>query len=232
MENEEIWKPLIIDDIEFGYYVSNYGRIYGTYREKLIKPEETHNGYLRITIHWPDHKKKKKFFVHRLVGWLFVDGYKPGLQIHHKDHDHKNNYYKNLAWVSEEENNQEAIDANSHPSLSQHPGAKYTNNQIKEVCKMLEKHFSYQEICRKTGVNFHTIHDIKRRKTWLNISKDYFWSDDPNTKYSQYYKSIIKLFHDGLKTKEIMKELNIPYSNKNFRAMVSRLRYKYNKLFI
>lgn len=102
-KNNEIWK----DIPNYPYQVSNLGRVkslsfYDTnghlHTERLIKPQKVGSGYLKVVL-----KKNgigKPFYVHRLVGMMFVNGYKDGLQINHKDEDKTNNISSNLEWIT------------------------------------------------------------------------------------------------------------------------------------
>lgn len=102
-KNNEIWK----DIPNYPYQVSNLGRVkslsfYDTnghlHTERLIKPQKVGSGYLKVVL-----KKNgigKPFYVHRLVGMMFVNGYKDGLQINHKYEDKTNNISSNLEWIT------------------------------------------------------------------------------------------------------------------------------------
>ena len=59
----EVWKQ---SSIAPAYYVSNYGRIYGTLYHKLIQPETSH-GYARIFIKDLATNQFRHYFVHILV---------------------------------------------------------------------------------------------------------------------------------------------------------------------
>lgn len=51
---------------------------------------------------------------------------------------------------------------------------KFTNEQIHDVCKLLEdKKYTTREINKLTGVNYYTICDIRKHKSWKSISKQY-----------------------------------------------------------
>lgn len=55
-----------------------------------------------------------------------------------------------------------------------HAMAKYTSEQIREVCKLLETTSdSYQKIADKTGVRKDTVFKIAKRGAWSEIAKDY-----------------------------------------------------------
>ena len=106
-KKDEIWK----DIPNYPYQVSNLGRVkslsfYDTnghlHTERLIKPQKVGSGYLKVVL-----KKNgigKPFYIHRLVGMMFVNGYKDGLQINHKDEDKTNNISSNLEWVTSKYN--------------------------------------------------------------------------------------------------------------------------------
>lgn len=105
----EIWKDI---DGYFGIYqISNLGRVksiarYDTnghfHKERIFKPQMVGRGYLKVILVKDGIHKQK--YIHRLVGISFVDGYKKGLQINHKDEDKTNNRFDNLEWVTCKEN--------------------------------------------------------------------------------------------------------------------------------
>lgn len=227
--NNEIekWKPLIIDGVRFNYYISSYGRIFGTYRNKMVIPEVTKKGYLRFNIHWPNHKKHRKFFVHRLVGYLFVPGYSKELTINHKDGNHANNYYKNLEWVTIEENEEHASRNDFHPVAEDHPNSKYKIDVIRKACELLEKGCGCMEISRLLDIPPHVVYDIKSRKTWLSVSKDYVWAVPKNSLEWRYQKRILLLLKQGLTTAEILKVLGYKRSSK-MRGLINKFRIQYD----
>ena len=95
-ENKEIWKD--IKGFEGHYQVSDKGRVrslkYG--KERILKPERTHNGYLRVGL--LKNRNRKMFMVHRLVGQAFLSNPHNLPQINHKDEDKTNNRVENLEW--------------------------------------------------------------------------------------------------------------------------------------
>lgn len=95
----EIWKQIK----DYPYEVSNLGRIKShnntrSKKTKIINGTIMKNGYRTISIN------KKKYYVHRLVVMAFVDGYKEGLHVNHKNGNKLDNHFSNLEWVTNEEN--------------------------------------------------------------------------------------------------------------------------------
>ena len=111
----EIWKD--IPDTNGFYQVSNLGRVRSVDRDvvcyngtiqhhkgRMLKFGENHFGYYQV--HYPTTDGKgKTMLVHRLVALLFVDGYKEGLEVNHKDSDRHNNKANNLEWCNRQYNN-------------------------------------------------------------------------------------------------------------------------------
>ena len=92
----EIWKQ---SSIAPAYYVSNYGRIYGTLYHKLIQPETSH-GYARIFIKDLATNQFKHYFVHILVATEFCKGKSEGAEVHHRNTNKLDNRACNLIWVN------------------------------------------------------------------------------------------------------------------------------------
>ena len=84
------------------YEVSNFGRIRHALTKNLLHPAISKGGYLRFTA-----KVKGKTVttsVHTQVALAFVDGWREGLQVNHKDGNKLNNCAWNLEWISASEN--------------------------------------------------------------------------------------------------------------------------------
>lgn len=92
----EIWKQ---SSIAPAYYVSSYGRIYGTLYHKLIQPETSH-GYARVFIKDLATSQFKHYFVHILVATEFCKGKSEGAEVHHRNCNKLDNRACNLIWVS------------------------------------------------------------------------------------------------------------------------------------
>lgn len=108
------------------YYISNYGRLIHqkkTGQLQIVNPSITNGGYLTYTIYKTKNKKKRRkkgekyvrkgvgFTANNLVARMFVYNPYPeleyaieDLQVHHKDKNRTNNYYKNLMWLCKNKN--------------------------------------------------------------------------------------------------------------------------------
>lgn len=133
----EIW--YWIEGYEKLYQISNYGRIKsfprnGTGKEiKILRPEITKDGYLRISLHMND--KIKRFFIHRLVALTFIDNYENKPYVNHKDGNKFNNYFENLEWSTVAENNQHAYDAGLKKAVGNSADSKLTGEQVRWIRK-------------------------------------------------------------------------------------------------
>lgn len=124
---------LIGSDEEFAYipawknyYISNYGRFLRKINNgwRIIHPCMLNSGYYSYTLNKPARKymgkkvkdengrskgQKQTMTAQRLVALLFNDNYYgdkvsfKDLQVHHKNGDRKNNYYKNLLLLKKDD---------------------------------------------------------------------------------------------------------------------------------
>lgn len=98
-QEQEIWKD--IDGYEGKYQVSNLGRV-RSFRIKsegvILAQRQNADGYYMAKI------CGRSVSVHRLVAKAFVNGYREGLQVNHKNENKIDNCADNLEWVTFKEN--------------------------------------------------------------------------------------------------------------------------------
>ena len=180
---EEIWKG--ITGYENLYSVSNMGDVKSLrfYPPKSIRQTITNCGYKQVKLY--KYGKCKQVGVHRLVAMMFVDGYKEGLEVNHKDLDKTNNVYTNLEWVTREENQK-------HQYLAYHQD--YHPNACPVCGKEISKNAAYCLEHRNTqNVNekWPKPDELKEDLKYLNfveIGKKYGYSDNGIRKICKKYK--------------------------------------------
>lgn len=74
---------------------------------KSLKACDNGNGYLRLNLY--KNGTAKKCYLHRLVADAFLPNRKKLPEVHHQDHDKRNNTLPNLKWVTSEENNRHKV---------------------------------------------------------------------------------------------------------------------------
>lgn len=91
------------------YQISNLGRVWNTKTNRFIKASQKSNGYYQLNLYCRDGRRKKEY-LHRLVGITFIDNPNGYPEIDHIDRDKSNNRVDNLRWVSKSTNRRNKID--------------------------------------------------------------------------------------------------------------------------
>ena len=187
------------------YYISNYGRLVhknskGKYN--IVNPSITKGSYLTYTLNKPTRTYKGEkvrnadgtlkrnvlsITANRLVGYMFVE-YNPYkgrydysieyLDIHHKDHNRQNNYYKNLMWLANGKDGTRA----DHQFI----------NIIKKIAVYNESNANYhtykdiERLCKRIDTDILELIDILKDKDTVKI-KDGAWT---TYKVNDYYVGI------------------------------------------
>lgn len=96
-----------------------------------------------------------------------------------------------------------------------HPNKQYTDEQIHQVCSMMQSGFNNTEISEALDISYNVVADIRRGKTWTHISQYYNISLDghPNRKYTEDdVHKICQMLEDGKSSREVSNELDISYN--------------------
>lgn len=127
---KEEWKNIDIPNLNGVYQISNLGNIkrvvtyrklngvvYEIRKDKVIKPTDNGNGYkivsFRLTIN--GQRKKKNFYVHRLVALAFIDNPENKPEVNHKNYKRDDNRAENLEWCTDKENTNYSKKNMAHP---------------------------------------------------------------------------------------------------------------------
>lgn len=172
----ETWKPIVLNDVKIKpyYWVSNMGRVYGTYYNKFIIPHQNHSGYLQVSLMAQDGGRIFRK-VHRLVLLTFnyIDGCE-ALQVNHKDVNKSNNCIGNLEWVTPKENIHHAILNNCRSSFigNNNPMRVINEKDALEISNLLINGYSDQDIANMFSCSLDVVRGIAFGKTWTYLFDD------------------------------------------------------------
>lgn len=166
LPNEE-WKDLHIKGAKREYLISNYGRIIR--KPYLLNQRPNKDGYIYVSL--VTRKLRNASKVHRLVAkeWIPNPDNKP--EVNHKDGNRKNNYFKNLEWMTRSENMLHAfrILKRRHVFGETMPLAKLKNTDIEKIFDMRISGMKHREIGKYIGINSASITLILNRKAWVHV---------------------------------------------------------------
>lgn len=177
VEDIEEWKALDCYGIKRGYYqISNHGRIRSMISDppKVMKTELSLQGYCRISL-MNKCGRHSHYSVHRLVGFMFIKGYKPDLQINHIDGSKLHNTWYNLEWITASSNIRHSYMLN----LSENALRKINDDDARLICISLNNHNGsimnvYNELKNSIPeLSYPLISAIKYGDTFLEVSTRY-----------------------------------------------------------
>ncbi len=98
--------PLNCFDIQPNVYeINKDGIILNTLTNRIIHPSKSNDGYMVISLK-TIHGSKKQYRFHRLIAYIFCDGYSTiNNQVNHIDGNKLNNSPENLEWCDSSYNN-------------------------------------------------------------------------------------------------------------------------------
>lgn len=177
----EIWKP--IEGYEELYGISNYGRIKSYnktitdstnkerfWKEKILKLNILKSGY--CIIHLYKNRKRKAFFIHKLVIENFSDKYLDKNCVNHKNGLKYDNRLENLEWVTYKENMKHAIKNGLFNNVlgENHYNSRLNNKIIKQIREEYIPHiFGWLKLAKKYNTTHQNIGKILKRKSWKHI---------------------------------------------------------------
>jgi NUMOD4 motif/HNH endonuclease len=179
---EEIWIP--VSGYEGLYEVSSLGhvkslRILTLHRngvpfsveEGVLHPSLDRDGYPVVILCKNDMEWIQR--VHRLMMRAFRGPRPEGVVTRHENGCRIDNRLDNLIYGTPKENGE---DKARHKTVSgeNHPGAKFTNDQIREIRRRLAtgKHGIVVQLSKEYGVTHAMISAIKNNKNWVDVQAD------------------------------------------------------------
>lgn len=171
----ELWKPVI--GYEGTYEVSNEGGVRSIDRMdiagrnrisgKLLSPEVTHKGYLRVGL--TGEGKTKKHSIHRLVLCAFVGQCPEGHEGCHDDGNPANNALINLRWGTPAANWNDRRAHNTATIGERHPGATIDETKAAVIKMELALGFQARVVAIWNDASIHVVNQIKSGRTWRHI---------------------------------------------------------------
>ena len=170
-----MWKRISYKKYAFNYEINKKGKIRSVKKKKLITLHMKNSGYLFANLYNKFTKKKEAIYVHRLVAYEFIKNPLILPQVNHINCIKTDNRVTNLQWYTRSTNMRHAFD-NGLVNIKKgedHCNNKYSEDDIKRVCFMLERKVKPKDISFLTGVSVYTIKSIKNKYNWKHISCNY-----------------------------------------------------------
>ena len=158
------------------YAICEDGRVFNCETNRELKQDTNSCGYKRVT--FSKDGKTSRFFVHRLVCEAFIPKPKKvsgRLEVNHINGIKHDNRLVNLEWSSGSQNKQHALVLGLRKQGESHVNATVTDLQINHACALIAQGFARLLVSELTGLSIHQVYDVRRRKTWKHISKNYQW---------------------------------------------------------
>lgn len=103
-EDDERWA-----EVDYGYYVSDRGRIWSGRSQKFLKPKRLdRHGHVGLTIRNGDKPSYK--YLHRLIAEEFIPNPDNLPVVRHLNDDPRDNHVDNLAWGTQRDNMYDCIE--------------------------------------------------------------------------------------------------------------------------
>jgi hypothetical protein len=159
-----------VETIYLNYYIDktgfvlNLSRTYNT--KRVCKQYKDKDGYLRV---WVKENGKRKFVpVHRLVAFAFLERILGKEQVNHISGNKSNNYYANLEWCTNLENERHSrkILGKKNVVGVDSGRSKLTEKQVLEIRKSTCKN---KDITIKYCISDAQVRRIKNKTNWSHI---------------------------------------------------------------
>ena len=177
----EIFKD--IKGYEGLYQISNFGRVKSLDRlidrrcrgirfqkERFSTLNKVGNGYLQVML--SKNGIRNYCLIHRLVGFAFISNSDNKPQINHKNGVKADNFYKNLEWVTQSENQLHAYKSGLQKiqkGSERGRCAKLNEKQVKEIKNRINSGELLKILANEFNVNPVTISNIKTNTTWQHV---------------------------------------------------------------
>lgn len=181
---QEKWEALSFLGFSL-YEVSNTGQVKNITTGRILKPEITGDGYLRVYLKH-EEGKLKHLYIHRLVAQVFLPNPDNKQTVDHKDGDRQNNHVLNLRWAThlEQGRNKDYLQKEEH-----NRGRIILQYDLDGT--FIKQWNSSIEIERSLGIS--NVDVIKTCRGYPSGNKDYIWKyiEDVEELENEEWKEII-----------------------------------------
>lgn len=236
IQPDEVWVPItdnMVKGVKPYYSISNYGKVYSSFINRIMKQQQSRRGYMEIILHTETGETRVE--VHRLVmlGFHYRDDHRE-LEVNHKYGDKTDNRDFQLEWMTSSENLKHSYDTGLHRKGEESVISTHTDKQVHLVCQALEKRMSLNEAVTYAGMeqnetNMKFVSAVKHGVVWKHISCKY---NIPKERSKQMFTDdeiheICKLFAKGMKAQDIIDELRLDVDrDKNWWTTMYNIRTK------
>lgn len=176
----ERWEP--VAGYEEFYLISNFGRIKSLekivdyvdgkrykYETKILQRNYS-NGYRTISL--VRDKTKTTQVIHILVGNHFIDNPESKPFINHIDGDRSNNFYLNLEWSTNSENQLHAYNTLHRQAVRGEKNgiAKLTEEKVIAIRKLRETGKIFKDIAKEFNMSPEAIRKVVDRRSWAHVN--------------------------------------------------------------
>ena len=172
------WRRIVWKGKKTRYWASYDGQIYDSKKKKIVHlNKDKRNGYMYYTFYDTDADMVGTKRVHRIIAETFIPNPARFDVVNHLDNNRSNNSVYNLEWTTQSENLKYAAKQGRvyFKSGEECHLTKYSDEQIREVCELLQAGYRNKDIAKMTDVPKSYISDIRNREWRKDISKDYTW---------------------------------------------------------
>jgi hypothetical protein len=136
------------------YIIYQDGRVYSNIRNKFLKPQFNHKGYLSVNVNG------KLQFLHRLIAKTFIPNPDNLPQVNHKNGNKTDNRVENLEW-STCRNNINHFHKSKFAGTTYHKTAKKFQSQITHNKKLINLGLYHtQEEAHQVYINYRILHNL------------------------------------------------------------------------
>lgn len=175
----EIWKDVV--GLE-SYQISNFGNLRtlgrmvpssvgaNGFRRTIAKNLKLNNngrGYLLFG--FQIGRKKKNYYIHRLVAEAFIPNSNSYKEVNHKDCNKANNHVSNLEWCTILGNRRHAVKNNLVAFGERCRSSKLTEAKVRQIRERFSNGELARDIASYYKINSDYIYSIINRQTWSRV---------------------------------------------------------------